>query len=114
MARAPRRRRAEAALGRARGMPATQRPPSPPQDRHLHGSRLGGPVRDLRCITQKYTNYAETHDLRVFAIYAIYAEIPVLRSFYAALRSQIHYAFYSEGGGGPPLPSVSVMMRNKA
>jgi len=71
-------------------------------------------MRDLRCITQKYTHYAKTHDLRVFAIYAIYAEIPVLRSFYASLRSQIHYAFYSEGGGGPPLPSVSVMMRNKA
>ena len=75
-----------------------------PQDRHLHGSRLGGPVRDLRCITQKYTNYAETHDLRVFAVYAIYAEIPFLRSFYAALRSQIHYASYSGGGGMPPPP----------
>ena len=69
-------------------------------------------MRDLRWITQKYTDYAETHYLRVFAVYAIYAEIHFLRSFYAALRSQIHYAFYSGGGVRPPLPSVSVTMRN--
>ena len=62
---------------------------------------------DLRWITQKYTDYAKT-------IYAIYAEILILRSFYAALRSQIMTHATRRGGGGPPPASVSVTMRNDA
>ena len=64
-------------------------------------------MRDLRWITQKYTDYAKT-------IYAIYAETQVLRSFYAALRSQFITHATREAGAAPPLPSVSVTMRNDA
>ena len=53
-------------------------------------------MRDLRWITQKYTDYAKT-------IYAIYAETQVLRSFYAALRSQFITHATRKGGAAPPL-----------
>ena len=53
-------------------------------------------MRDLRWITQKYTDYAKT-------IYAIYAETQVLRSFYAALRSQFITHATRRGGAAPPL-----------
>jgi len=59
----------------------------------IHGLRKKA---DLRWITQKYTDYAET-------IYAIYAEIHVLRTFYAALRSQIITHATRRGGAAPPL-----------
>ena len=53
-------------------------------------------MRDLRWITQKYTDYAKK-------IYAIYAETQVLRSFHAALRSQIITHATRRGGAAPPL-----------
>jgi len=70
-----------------------------PEGRHLRGSRLGGPMRDLRNITQKYTDYAETHDLRIYAILRSLRSLRRNPMFYAVFTqhyaAKLHYASYS-------------------
>ena len=39
---------------------------------------------------------------------------PIFTQFLRSITQPIHYACYSQGGGGPPPASVSVTMRNDA
>jgi hypothetical protein len=83
-------------------------------------------MRDLRWITQKYTDYAKRrsnagpemdyakiHRLRKNNLRNLRRN-PSFTQFLRSITQPNHYACYSPVGGRPPPASVSVTMRNDA